>query len=141
MVVQIHLDYGLSGRDGQLLQVPLPVGFGDARVQLLPGTDLGLQHTLRVADPRRVRHRLAALHLYSYLLSLLRVLLVVRRLPVDVLPDLGDNQAPVLQLLHIELVDGQVRLWVLLLPPDRIKVSTELGQPIELDRSHLLLTI
>ena len=71
----------------------------------------------------------------------LRIKLVISRLLFDFLPDLSDNQAPVLQLLHIELVDGEVRLWVLLLPPDRIKVSTELGQPIELDRGHLLLTI
>ena len=71
----------------------------------------------------------------------LRIKLVISRLLFDILPDLSDNQAPVLQLLLIELVDAEVRLRVLFLPPDRIKVRLKLRQPIELDFGHLLLTI
>ena len=71
----------------------------------------------------------------------LRIKLVISRLLFDVLPDLSDNQAPVLELLLIELVNAEVRLRVLLLPPDRIKVRLKLRQPLELDRGHLLLTI
>ena len=82
-----------------------------------------------------------ALLFYDDLLRWLRVLHVVLSLLADPLPDIGGQGAPVLQLLIVQLVDTQVRLRVLLLPPDRIEVGAELRHAFQLDRGHLLLGV
>ena len=60
---------------------------------------------------------------------------------VDLLPDIGGHGAPVLQLRFVQLVDAEVRLRVLLLPPDRVEEGAELRQSIDLDRCHLLMAV
>ena len=97
-----------------------------ACMQLLSSTDLGLQHALWVTLPSRVRYLLSTLfHLWLAWFWFI-IIFIVCGLLGDPLPDCGGHCAPVLKLFHVELIHGPVRLWVLLLPPDRVKVGTKL---------------
>ena len=43
---------------------------------------------------------------------------------VDLLPDIGGHGTPILELCRVQLKDAQVRVRILLPPPDGIKEGT-----------------
>ena len=141
MIHHIHPDDGFPRGDRQILQVPLLILLGDTCMQLLTGTNLFLQQALGVTLSSRVWYLPSAfLYLGLRLLWFIKVS-VVGCLLIDLLPNRGGHGTPFLDLFGIKLVHLPVRLRVLLLPPDRVEVGTELRQTIQLDCSHLLLTV
>ena len=86
-------------------------------------------------------HRFSAFLLALNSFSWLVIEFVIIRFLVDLLSYICWDFTPVFKLLLVQLEYLEVWMLVLFLPLDWVKMCTELGQTIKLDRSDLLLAI
>ena len=116
-------------------------GLGGSCVPFLSSADLRFQQALGVALPCRMWYGTAALLFFKLRLLWFIVVFVVGCLLGDLFPDRCCHSAPVLDLVGVELVDGQVWLRIHFLPLDGVEVRTKLRKSIQLDCGHLLLSV